>query len=150
MGRLVDILPKLIIVRLAIAAQKACAAAIYAVLLTAVILRVDPNAPLADTLLALVVMAGCGHTLASIALGIAIERDWATVISDGDSEALTTLNASLRRIDLLCKLASPLFVSLLTTAASYTFALAFLVGFDLLGMAFELFCAYDGTSCAHR
>lgn len=142
MGRLVDEVPKLTIVRLAIIVQKLCASSFYSCLLAAVVLRVDPNSPLAKALLALVVLAGCGHTLSTVCIGVSIERDWATVIADGDSNTLTKLNTSLRRIDLLCKLLAPLFVSLLAAAASYTFALAFLAAFDLAGCAFELYCAF--------
>lgn len=43
----------------------------------------------------------------------------------------------LRRIDLLSKLLAPLFVSLLTTAASYTFAAAFLLGLSVGSLTFE-------------
>ena len=45
----------------------------------------------------------------------------------------------MRRIDLLTKLLAPLFTSLLTTAASYTFATAFLMGFAALTLVFEIF-----------
>lgn len=53
-----------------------------------------------------------------------------------DSWVLT----GLRRIDLLCKLVAPLFVSLLTSVASYPFTVAFLGFFGLGTMVFEFIC----------
>ena len=77
--------------------------------------------------------------LANIGTSVAVERDWITAISIQHDEAtLTRLNTYMRRIDLLCKLLAPLWTSLLTTAASYTFAVAFLMGFAGLTLAFEL------------
>jgi iron-regulated transporter 1 len=77
--------------------------------------------------------------LANIGTSVAVERDWITAISLQQDEAtLTRLNTYMRRIDLLCKLLAPLWTSLLTTAASYTFAVAFLMGFAGFTLAFEL------------
>jgi len=87
---------------------------------------------------AVIIMCGCVHNLAGVAISVAIERDWVTIIADGSSEHLTTINTYMRRIDLLCKLLAPLFVSLLTTAASYTFAAYFLCGVEATCMLFEL------------
>ena len=80
--------------------------------------------------------------LANIGTSVAVERDWVTTVclatrDDGDG-ALTRLNTYMRRIDLLSKLLAPLFTSLLTTVASYTFAVAFLMGFAGLTLLFEL------------
>lgn len=46
----------------------------------------------------------------------------------------------IRRIDLISKLVAPLFVSLLTTAVSYPFSVAFLLGLGLVSMIFEFIC----------
>lgn len=55
----------------------------------------------------------------------------------------------LRRIDLLSKLLAPLFVSLLTTAASNTFAAAFLLGMAAASMTFEFICAFPSAPPSH-
>jgi iron-regulated transporter 1 len=86
-----------------------------------------------------VVLAGCALSLANNGHSIAVERDWVTTIAAKHSEdTLTRLNAYMRRIDLLCKLLAPLFMSLLTTTTSYTFAVAFQLGFAVLTLVFEL------------
>ena len=88
---------------------------------------------------ALIVIFGCTLSLANIGTSVAVERDWVTAISSEQPEAtLTRLNTYMRRIDLLCKLLAPLFVSLLSTAASYTFAVAFQMGFAAITLLFEL------------
>jgi hypothetical protein len=54
------------------------------------------------------------------------------------SNLLTTFNASLRRAFLFCKLLSPLFVSLLTSFASYPTACSTLLVMSLLSLGGEL------------
>lgn len=98
----------------------------------------DLRTPLAAGMFAVVIICGCIQNLAGVTISVAIERDWVTVIADGSSAHLTTINTYMRRIDLLCKLLAPLFVSLLTTAASYTFAAYFLCGVEIVCMIFEL------------
>lgn len=91
---------------------------------------------------AFITLFGCLLSLVNIGTSVAIERDWVTQISLGQGEhsaaTLTRLNGHMRRIDLLSKLLAPLFTSLLTTAASYTFAVAFLMGLAVLTLVFEL------------
>jgi hypothetical protein len=76
-----------------------------------------------------------------------------TIAAD-DSAKLTVLNTWLRRVDLVCKLLAPvrcrlplplnhaftsqLFISLLTTAASYRFSVFFLLAFTVVSGAYEL------------
>ncbi|EMD37530.1 FPN1 iron exporter [Gelatoporia subvermispora B] len=86
----------------------------------------------------LIIIAGCAHNLVNVAISVSIERDWVTVIAGGSSDNFTKLNTYMRRIDLLCKLLAPLFVSLLTTAGSYTFAAYFLCAIEGGTMLFEL------------
>ena len=50
---------------------------------------------------------------------------------------LTLFNASLRRAFLLCKLLSPLFVSLLTSLTSYPRAAAILLGMSMMSLGVE-------------
>lgn len=54
------------------------------------------------------------------------------------SNLLTTFNATLRRAFLFCKLLSPLFVSLLTSFASYPTACSTLLAMSLLSLGGEL------------
>ena len=91
---------------------------------------------------AVVTIFGSVLGLANIGTSVAVERDWVTTVClatpDDGALTLTRLNTYMRRIDLLSKLLAPLFTSLLTTVASYTFAVAFLMGFAGLTLLFEL------------
>jgi iron-regulated transporter 1 len=58
-------------------------------------------------------------------------------ISQGSHSVLTKLNTYLRRVDLLCKLLAPLFVSLLTTTISYPGAVAFYLGLAAVTLGLE-------------
>ncbi|KAG7527829.1 hypothetical protein FFLO_06572 [Filobasidium floriforme] len=88
----------------------------------------------------LTVFATMGR-LSTTVIDIAVDRDWVLVISSStpdSSNLLTTFNASLRRAFLFCKLISPLFVSLLTSFASYPTACSTLLAMSLLSLGGEL------------
>ncbi|KAJ5587444.1 uncharacterized protein N7459_003209 [Penicillium hispanicum] len=64
------------------------------------------------TLFVIVGFLACLEKLAATANTVAVERDWAIVISDSTNVPRQDLNASMRRIDLFCKLVAPVFISL--------------------------------------
>lgn len=146
-GKLVDEHHNLRIVRTSIIAVKFSACIMYAGTLV-LLYRPPPvssssnlwTTPLASGMFALVVLGGCAHNLAGVTISVAVERDWVTTIAANSTDHLTALNTYMRRIDLLCKLLAPLFVSLLTTAASYRFAAIFLCGVEAACLVFELIC----------
>lgn len=66
-------------------------------------------------LFSLTVLLACIEKLAAMGNTIAVERDWVIVISSGLSIPREDLNATMRRIDLFCKLVAPLFISFIDT-----------------------------------
>ncbi|RDX51160.1 hypothetical protein OH76DRAFT_1401935 [Lentinus brumalis] len=145
-GRLVDEHHNLSVVRTSIVIIKLAACAQYAAILA--LLYTSGHAqgparpwstPLTSGMFTVIVVGGCIHNIAGTTISVAVERDWVTTIAGGSSDHLTTLNTYMRRIDLFCKLVAPLFVSLLTSAASYRFAAIFLCGVEGACMSFELF-----------
>ncbi|KAJ6083582.1 hypothetical protein N7467_007717 [Penicillium canescens] len=60
----------------------------------------------------------CLEKLAATANTVAVERDWAIVISDSINVPRQDLNASMRRIDLFCKLLAPVFISLVDSLST--------------------------------
>jgi len=144
-GNAVDSHTRLSFVRLCIVFQKSAASTAYSIFLVLFIrFRTKIESGHADApvwaLFAVIILCGCVLKLATIGISVAVERDWVTVIANGNSEHLTALNTYLRRIDLLSKLLAPLFVSMLTTAASYPFSVAFLLGLGIVSMVFEFLC----------
>ncbi|KAK3833542.1 MAG: Ferroporti-1 [Linnemannia elongata] len=67
------------------------------------------------SLFALMVVASGVLKLSALGWSISIERDWIVALCHSNSDALTRLNVTMKRIDLVCKLISPLvFAGLLT------------------------------------
>ncbi|KAJ9482693.1 hypothetical protein VN97_g10733 [Penicillium thymicola] len=63
-------------------------------------------------------LLACMEKLAATANTVAVERDWAIVISDSINVPRQELNASMRRIDLFCKLLAPVFISLIDSIST--------------------------------
>ncbi|KAF9545231.1 hypothetical protein EC957_011104 [Mortierella hygrophila] len=67
------------------------------------------------SLFGLMVIASGLLKLSALGWSISIERDWIVALCHSNSDALTRLNVTMKRIDLVCKLISPLvFAGLLT------------------------------------
>ncbi|CBQ72206.1 related to ferroportin 1 [Sporisorium reilianum SRZ2] len=90
------------------------------------------------TIFGAITLLGIGVMLSNVGVSVGVEREWVTIISDGSSARLTRLNAIMRRIDLISKLVSPLFVSALTTTMSYTLAAVVLLSVNAVTAIFEL------------
>lgn len=148
-GRLVDEHHNLGVVRVSIIVIKLAACVQYAaslVLLYGSGARSGLQRPwsthLSSGMFSIIVIGGCIHIVAGTTISVAVEREWVTTIAGSSSSHLTTLNTYMRRVDLFCKLVSPLFVSLLTSVASYRFAAIFLCGVEGACMLFELICTW--------
>ena len=63
------------------------------------------------------VILACVEKVCSVMNQVSIERDWVVVITEGNEPFRRTLNARMRRIDLLCKLLGPLTISLIAIAS---------------------------------
>ncbi|KAL4867551.1 hypothetical protein BDV12DRAFT_118790 [Aspergillus spectabilis] len=87
---------------------------------------------------ALIVFAGI-EKLAATANTVSVERDWAVVISDALLVSRQELNASMRRIDLFCKLVAPLVVSLMDGLLSTKIAIWTVLGINLTVVLIEYF-----------
>ncbi|KAI0229788.1 Solute carrier family 40 member 1 [Lamellibrachia satsuma] len=84
--------------------------------------------------------------LASVAYKIAIEKDWIVVVAAGDNAKLANLNATIRAMDLLCNIMSPVTVGLVMTAASLTTAAIFIAAWNI----FSVFVKYGLLSQVYR
>ncbi|KAF7181822.1 hypothetical protein CNMCM7691_001119 [Aspergillus felis] len=68
--------------------------------------------PVVSGLFLTVVLLACMEKLAATANTVAVERDWVIIVSDTLAIERQDLNASMRRIDLFCKLVAPVVISL--------------------------------------
>jgi solute carrier family 40 (iron-regulated transporter), member 1 len=64
-------------------------------------------------LLGMNILLACVEKLCTIVNTVSLERDWVIVIAHSDESALRQLNSQMRRIDLFCKLVSPLVIALI-------------------------------------
>ncbi|PPQ70664.1 hypothetical protein CVT24_000672 [Panaeolus cyanescens] len=154
-GGLVDWGPKrergrLWVVRMCIMVQKFTVTLIYAALL-ALLLRYSADAREAGEnigkpkgghaavwiLFTIIIISSCVMKLSDIAISVAIERDWVTTIAGTSDKVLTRLNLWIRRIDLGCKLVSPLFVGLLTSTIGNSKTVIVLAAIAVGGFLFE-------------
>ncbi|KAF8987570.1 hypothetical protein BGZ52_003879 [Haplosporangium bisporale] len=60
------------------------------------------------TLFALLVLVSATLKLSALGWSISIERDWIVCMCQSNSDLLTKINVNMKRIDLVCKLTSPL------------------------------------------
>ncbi|KAH7915225.1 iron transporter [Hygrophoropsis aurantiaca] len=140
-GTLIDKHNRLTIVRCATLGQKLTCGISYALFLMCFLTPLGRIGGLSGPLIAVFIgMVLCGAILkvATVCLTISIERDWASTIGKGHSQRLVKLNTWIRRVDLVCDLVSPLFVSALTAGVSYSFATAFLAGMTAVSFVLEM------------
>ncbi|KAH6628179.1 Ferroporti-1 [Chaetomium tenue] len=111
-GHYVDTGNRLQVVRVSITFQRLAVAASCAIFYMLVI-----GLPLGrggrTGMLVLLSFLACIEKLCSILNLVSVEKDWVVVVADQDHAALMTMNAQMRRIDLLCNLFGPLFIALL-------------------------------------
>jgi iron-regulated transporter 1 len=74
--------------------------------------------------LTLLSVFACIEKLSAVLNTVSVERDWTVVIAGADEARLATMNAQMRRIDLFCKLAGPLAISLIDSASTRAAILA--------------------------
>jgi iron-regulated transporter 1 len=74
--------------------------------------------------LTLLSILACIEKLSAVLNTVSVERDWTVVIAGADEARLATMNAQMRRIDLFCKLAGPVAISLIDSASTRAAILA--------------------------
>ncbi|KAF9988140.1 hypothetical protein BGZ75_009914 [Mortierella antarctica] len=113
-GNWINILSRLHTYRITLLTQK-----LSIVVSTLLFYILDRSPDKKTVLYACIIVLGCTLKLAFIGNSIAIEKDWAMVISDGHIQLLLP---TMRRIDLVCKTLSPLLMGPLLLAPSWVVA----------------------------
>lgn len=98
--------------------------------------RDELGSKLRTSFFVVLVLLACIEKLCSVMNLIAVERDWVVVISQDDSSRRRILNARMRRIDLFCKLFSPLMISLID-GASTMLAIQLTLAMNLVSVLIE-------------
>ncbi len=98
---------------------------------------------LKGALFALILLLGIMENLSATANVLSMERDWVVTASstDGRRYDLTHLNSAMRRIDLTCKLAAPILISVIISATSVKIGVLVVGGMSAGCWAAEIWCA---------
>lgn len=102
------------------------------------------NDVLKGILFAVAVALGMIERLSASGNLISMERDWVVTVAGptGHPYDLTNLNAAMRRIDLVCKLISPILISIVISATGSVRVGVLYTGLtSLISIPIELFCA---------
>ncbi|XP_063714689.1 solute carrier family 40 member 1-like isoform X2 [Symsagittifera roscoffensis] len=75
--------------------------------------------------------------LSSAANSIAIEKDWVVVIANAGHFALTDVNATMRRIDMVTNIVAPIFVGFLMEGAGRKFTALFIAVWNVVSALLE-------------
>jgi solute carrier family 40 (iron-regulated transporter), member 1 len=113
-GAFIDSSNRLKVVRISIVVQRGAVAS--SCLAFWLMLRYRESLPqyLGLLLLSCLILFACVEKLCSIMNTIAVERDWVVVIGEeGGENTLKMMNSQMRRIDLFCKILSPLAIALI-------------------------------------
>ncbi|XP_078539819.1 ferroportin-like [Lissotriton helveticus] len=84
-----------------------------------------------------VITIGTIATLASTATSITIQRDWIIVVAGENRTCLAAMNATMRRIDQVTNILSPLAVGQIITFGSLVTGCGFIAGWNILSMGLE-------------
>lgn len=98
---------------------------------------------LKSLLFSLILLLGIIETLSAAGNTLSMERDWIVVASSppGKPYDLTQLNSVMRRIDLICKLIAPIFISIIISSASLRTGVFFVGGMSSCSFLLEVLCA---------
>lgn len=96
-----------------------------------------------NLLFAMILVCGIFETLSASANTLSMERDWIVVACSpvGERYDLTELNSKMRRIDLICKLISPIFISVVVSTFSTKIGVLVVGGMSACSVILEWYCA---------
>lgn len=132
-GKYVDIMERLKIIRITMIVQKA--SIIISSFMFIWMMLSESNKIIKYII---VVIFGCTLKMSFIVNNIAIEKDWVVVISNGDTEKLTT---TMRRIDIFCKTMAPLTMGIITIKGSL-YGLISIIIWNILSGCIEYILIY--------
>lgn len=116
-GNYIDRSNRLQVVRVSITGQRSAVASSCCCFLT-LLLAVDLSDFIRKALFAILTILAAIEKLSIIMNTIAVERDWIVVIAGQNQPRLNMMNSQMRRIDLFCKLISPLIIAFLDSWSS--------------------------------
>ncbi|KAJ4470234.1 iron-regulated transporter [Lentinula aciculospora] len=111
-GRYIDAANRLHTVRLSIVVLQRLVVSVSCIVFWSLVTDQPWTRSLGSGNLVILAVLACIEKLCSIMNLVSVEKDWVVVIAGQNEGALTVLNAQMRQIDLVCKLAGPLVIAL--------------------------------------
>jgi iron-regulated transporter 1 len=98
---------------------------------------------LRNAMFGVILMLGVFETLSATGNTLSMERDWIVVAasSEGQTYDLTALNAVMRRIDLTCKLISPILISMIISTFGTRTGVLLVAAMSACSVGLEYLCA---------
>lgn len=98
---------------------------------------------LKSLLFSLILIFGIIETLSAAGNTLSMERDWIVVACSppGKPHDLTQLNSTMRRIDLICKLIAPIFISIIISSTNINIGVLVVGGISSCSFPLEILCA---------
>ncbi len=105
--------------------------------------NLPPSPIIKGTFFTLILALGILENLSASGNMMSMERDWILVACSPDNSPydLTHLNSVMRRIDLICKLLSPILISVVVSLLGIKIGVLAVGGMSACSWGFELFCA---------
>lgn len=102
-----------------------------------------PDSTLKTIIFLVILFLGVFEALSATGNTLSMERDWIVVAASslGQPYDLTALNATMRRIDLICKLVSPIFISMIISSYGIRTGVVMVCGMSACSIGLEWFCA---------
>lgn len=96
-----------------------------------------------NAIFGIILMLGVFETLSATGNTLAMERDWIVVAASSEGQAydLTALNAVMRRIDLTCKLISPILISMVISTLGTRTGVLIVALMSACSVGLEYLCA---------
>lgn len=134
-GHYIDRNDRLTTIRTALVGQDLSIAA--ASLIFYLALTFGVQSPARELMYIIVLLCAAAARVASTTAKVSFNKDWIVALCGVNSQQLSNLNASTRRIDLSCSIAAPLMVGLLSTVTSPATAIASIGAWNILSLPVE-------------
>ncbi|XP_075263810.1 solute carrier family 40 member 1-like isoform X2 [Convolutriloba macropyga] len=142
-GYWIDLSKRLHVIRVTVFTQNMCAVASNVLIYLLLDLYLDEEEgkmkdewPVYLYLCGIILLSVIGR-LSSAANSIAIEKDWVVVIANAGHFALTDVNATMRRIDMVTNIVAPIFIGFLMDGPGHKFTAMFIAVWNVVSAVFE-------------
>ena len=101
-------------------------------------------------MIAVSILATCLSSLGATGASISVEREWTKTLCRGNDSDLAAVNAVMKRVDLICLIASPIVIGLIMTKFGTITAIIFFCSWNIVAWPFECWLLHIARQCSPR